>query len=224
MSSHHVVKDKQEPALMIANGESCNVEIVGQLLEWSPYVLVLDGALDRVLMHGIKVDSVLGDFDSLNVQRLSADMEQQIEWIHTPDQEYSDFDKGLNHLIEQGHEAVNVIWATGRRMDHTFNNLLSMARFSSKIVITLIDDYSRIFVLPPNFKKYYPSGTLLSILPMTDIGGLKTTGLVYNFDNEDLVLPSRSGSSNEVIVDGIIEINHKNGILCLMECQDNPGA
>ncbi|MCB0735469.1 MAG: thiamine diphosphokinase, partial [Bacteroidetes bacterium] len=94
MSSHHFVRDKQEPALMIANGQSCSMELLGQLLEWNPYVLVLDGALDRVLMNGIKVDAVLGDYDSLNVNRVSLDLEQQINWIHTPDQDFTDFDKG----------------------------------------------------------------------------------------------------------------------------------
>ena len=59
MSSHHIVKDKQEPALIIANGEECSQELMGQLLEWQPTVMVLDGALDRVLPLGIKVDIVL---------------------------------------------------------------------------------------------------------------------------------------------------------------------
>jgi thiamine pyrophosphokinase len=30
MSSHHIVRDDQEPALIIANGASCNPELLGQ--------------------------------------------------------------------------------------------------------------------------------------------------------------------------------------------------
>lgn len=63
MSSHHIIRDKQEPALIIANGEACSIEILEQLLEWSPTVIVLDGALERVIELGIKVDVWLGDFD-----------------------------------------------------------------------------------------------------------------------------------------------------------------
>jgi thiamine pyrophosphokinase len=222
MSSHHIVKDKQEPALMIANGESCHAELLGQLLEWSPYVLVLDGALDRVLMQGIKVDAVLGDFDSLNVQRLSSEMEQEIEWIHIPDQDSSDFDKGLLHLIDKGHAAVNVVWATGRRLDHTYNNLLSMANYSSQLNITLIDDYSKTFVLPKTFKKYYPAQTNLSLLPITDITSIHTSGLLFELTGQNMSIPQESGSSNETTKEGFIEINHEDGILCLMECIDSP--
>ena len=63
MSSHHIVRDDQEPALIIANGASCSEELMGQLLEWSPLVIVLDSAIERVLELGIKVDVLLGDFD-----------------------------------------------------------------------------------------------------------------------------------------------------------------
>jgi thiamine pyrophosphokinase len=56
MSSHHIIRDKQEPALIIANGEACSMDILDQLLEWSPMVIVLDGALEHVISLGIKVD------------------------------------------------------------------------------------------------------------------------------------------------------------------------
>jgi len=61
MSSHHIVRDDQEPALIIANGEACSYELLGQLLEWSPFVIVLDSAMERALELGIKVDVLLGD-------------------------------------------------------------------------------------------------------------------------------------------------------------------
>jgi len=63
MSSHHIVRDDQEPALIIANGAECSMELLGQLLEWSPVVIVLDNAIDRVLQLDIKIDVLLGDFD-----------------------------------------------------------------------------------------------------------------------------------------------------------------
>ena len=63
MSSHHIVRDDQEPALIIANGAACQPELLGQLLEWSPLVVVLDSAMERVMELDIKVDVLLGDFD-----------------------------------------------------------------------------------------------------------------------------------------------------------------
>ena len=64
MSSHHIIRDNQEAALLIADGEVCSIALMEELLEWSPFVLVLDGALARVLEWNIRVDVWLGDFDS----------------------------------------------------------------------------------------------------------------------------------------------------------------
>ena len=57
MSSHHIVRDNQEPALVIANGEACSLALMHELMEWAPKVVVLDGALPRVLELGLKIVS-----------------------------------------------------------------------------------------------------------------------------------------------------------------------
>ncbi|SKC76725.1 hypothetical protein [Ohtaekwangia koreensis] len=59
MSSHHFVKEGQEPALLIA--DALSLELVQPLLEWAPLVIVIDTALDEVLLWGIKIDVVLAD-------------------------------------------------------------------------------------------------------------------------------------------------------------------
>lgn len=223
MSSHHFVRDKQEPALIIANGADCSNDLLNQLLEWNPFVLVLDGALDRVLMKGIKVDAVIGDFDSINVSRLSVEDEQQIEWVVLEDQETTDLEKGIKFLIEQGHKAANVVWATGKRLDHSHNNLITVAKYSHELSLCLLDDHSKAYMLrpkPATFTKYFPAESIISLLPMTDVHGIETSGLKYNLQQESLILPERTGSSNEAESDGIIEITFDSGILFLMECFD----
>ena len=131
MSSHHVIRDKQEPALIIANGEACSEELLGQLLEWSPFVVVLDSAIHRVLDLGIKVDVLLGDFDrNLDLEAIQA-RQYPLEIVHTPDQNKHDLDKAYEYLIEKGFPAVNVIWATGRRADHTMTNITNLVRYSN---------------------------------------------------------------------------------------------
>ncbi|MCO4819505.1 MAG: thiamine diphosphokinase [Bacteroidetes bacterium] len=223
MSSHHFVRDKQEPALIIANGDECSNEVLNQLLEWNPFVLVLDGALDRVLMKGIKVDAVIGDFDSLNVNRLSVEDEQQIDWIVIEDQETTDLEKGIKYLLDTGHKAANIVWATGKRLDHSHNNLITVAKYGSNMPICIIDDYSKAYMLPSKpakFAKYFSAESIISLIPMTDVRGIETTGLKFNLHQEDFIIPQRTGSSNEAETDGIIEIQFDSGILFLMECFD----
>ena len=224
MSSHHVVRDKQEPALIIANGEACSQKLLNELLEWSPYVVVLDGAIHRVLDLNIKLDVLLGDFDrnEISISTVRAHQDS-VEIVHTPDQDKTDLEKAIDFLIERGHRAVNILWATGRRADHTIGNITNVVRFRNKITITILDDYSTIYLLPKSpevFQKWYSKGTPISLIPVGDVSGLTTENLVYNLKDDKLSLGYRISSSNEVLEDGIVKISYQNGDLIMMECLD----
>ena len=142
MSSHHIVRDDQEPALIIANGASCSEELLGQLLEWSPLVIVLDSAIDRVLELGIKVDVLLGDFDRGFNPEHYKESQYPIEIVHTPNQDKTDLEKAFDYLMERGIPAVNVVWATGKRADHTITNVTNIVRFRNALKIVILDDHS----------------------------------------------------------------------------------
>lgn len=217
MSSHHIVREDQEPALIIANGAECSMELLGQLLEWSPRVIVLDGAMERVLALGIKVDVWLGDFDRVQ----APDLEQAATIkVHTPDQNFTDLEKAFQYLLDQGQRSANVVWASGRRMDHTINNLHSMAAFADRMSLVFYDDHSMVYPLPKSFKKWYPKGKVLSILPFGYASQVKSKGLKYPLNHAALRLGLQTSSSNEAEADGLVEIQYESGCLLMMECQD----
>ncbi len=220
MSSHHIVRDDQEPALIIANGATCNDELLGQLLEWSPLVIVLDSAIERVVSRNIKVDVLLGDFDRGFNPEEFVKSQYPIEIIHAPDQDKTDLEKAFEYLIQRKIPAANVIWATGKRADHTMSNLTNMVRYRDSLKVVIHDDHSKIYLLPRNFQKWYPAGTIISLIPIGQVNGITTENLVYPLHDETLTIGYRSGSSNAVATDGIVTINHTEGDLLLMECID----
>ena len=220
MSSHHIVRDDQEPALIIANGASCSFDLLGQLLEWSPIVVVLDNAIDRVLQLDIKVDVLLGDFDNDFDPEIYKEKQYPLEIVHTPNQDKTDLEKALDYLIEKGHKAVNVVWATGKRADHTLTNITNIVSYRNKIKIVMLDDHSKIFLLPNKFEKWYTANTPISLIPVGKVTGITSTNLYYPLQNDELTLGYRSGNSNHVVQDGIVIITHESGDLLLMECFD----
>ena len=220
MSSHHIVRDDQEPALIIANGASCNIELLGQLLEWSPLVIVLDSAMERVLELGIKVDVLLGDFDSGFDANYYKETQFPLEIIHTPDQNKTDLEKAFDYLIERKIPAANVVWATGKRADHTITNLTNITRYRDLLKIVLLDDHSKVYLLPKKFEKWYPANTLISLIPIGNVTGVNSEILFYPLANDTLTMGYRTGSSNHVIMDGMVTIAHEKGDLLLMECWD----
>ncbi|HLF53052.1 thiamine diphosphokinase [Flavobacterium sp.] len=220
MSSHHIVRDDQEPALIIANGAACSNELLGQLLEWSPLVIVLDSAMERVLELGIKVDVLLGDFDRGFDANYYKEKQYPLEIVHTPDQNKTDLEKAFDYLFERKIPAVNVVWATGKRADHTITNLTNIVRYREQLKIVIIDDHSKVFLLPKKFEKWYPANTPISLIPIGHVTGIHSENLFYPLKNDNLTIGYRTGSSNHVAKDGIVVIEHDEGDLLLMECFD----
>lgn len=56
MSSHHFVKEGQEPALIIAGPSYLRAE---PLLEWAPLVIAIAEYIEEVSMWGVKIDVVV---------------------------------------------------------------------------------------------------------------------------------------------------------------------
>ncbi len=61
MSSHHIVREEQEPALYIDVVNYSHWHLVEELLEWSPTVIVADTCAELVMSMGVKVDVVIAN-------------------------------------------------------------------------------------------------------------------------------------------------------------------
>ena len=107
MSSHHVVRDQQEPAIFIQDTDSVNFEIVESLLEWSPNVIVQADQLDKVLAWGIKIDIVVGEtFSKISRNKLLNKM--PLTFLETSnDSQISS--SVYNYLISKDYSALNIL-------------------------------------------------------------------------------------------------------------------
>ncbi len=61
MSSHHIIRENQEPALVLVS--PIRSEILNQLLEWSPKIFCNQAILDWVIDSGFKIDVIFGAAD-----------------------------------------------------------------------------------------------------------------------------------------------------------------
>lgn len=217
MSSHHFVKDGQEPALIIANGERCSQELLNQLLEWCPFVLVLDGALQDVLNKGIAINAVSGDFDSEPLAAEKVAQLDQVEVFYTPNQNYTDLEKGIDICIEKGHQNVNIIWGTGRRTDHIIGNLDLIVKLKNKVNLVFWDDFLKIYLAPSGFKKWFNKGHAVSLVPWPSCAKVDANNLVWPLNHLDLEMAQQLSTCNKIAEDGFLEIKYGTGDLLLME-------
>ena len=123
-------------------------------------------------------------------------------------------------MYERNIPAVNVVWATGKRADHTITNLTNIVNYRDKLKIVIIDDHSKVFLLPRKYEKWYTEKTPISLIPIGEVTGIHSTNLNYPLKEDTLKMGYRTGSSNFVAKDGIVVIEHETGDLLLMECLD----
>ncbi len=107
MSSHHFVKDQQEPAVFILDTSELGFEAVSPLLEWVPTVLVSQGCLEAVLSWGIKMDVILATeaFQQENLQLL----EEQYPVKFLTASPENTLDEGLQYLLATKHPAAHLV-------------------------------------------------------------------------------------------------------------------
>src|SRR5688500_7560102 len=99
MSSHHIIREKQEPALLIMNLDGFNYENLGQLLEWSPTVIVDENVFESVDSMGIKIDAIVSKNQLFDEQPGTL-------IIPTVDDPLQD---ALKYLTGEQYPAVNII-------------------------------------------------------------------------------------------------------------------
>ncbi|GAB4110050.1 MAG: thiamine diphosphokinase [Thermoflexibacter sp.] len=161
MSSHHIVRDAQEPALIIA-GTHLPHENIGQLLEWSPVIVVTENCLEEVLTWDIKIDKIVcQDIHYQYVYAISLH-QQPLEIWQVANVNPSDFvHLALQKLIQRGHEAVSIIWE-----DFTPKDFLP---YIEKIELIVYHNYTKgYFVKKGVFKKWVTVGTVF-YLPEKEI-------------------------------------------------------
>lgn len=145
MSSHHIVREKQEPALYIHQLGTFDEEYLGQLLEWSPTLIVSATVYEKVISMGLKVDLVVNggeeEFFQENTKIIKAGSEE--------------LDAVLDYLIAENYPAVNVI--DGQ------SNLRELGSYIDRINVVVFTPAEKAYAIKSGFKVWKPKGSIFKI-------------------------------------------------------------
>jgi hypothetical protein len=157
MSSHHFVKEGQEPALLIA--DAISITPVEPVLEWAPLVIVLSRNIDLVLSWGIKIDVIIAQTDAITLltDRLEGHMPVKI-LSHLPSE--NPVHNALSFLISCEQYAVNILVDTP---EHYFK---IVENFTDRLEIILFDDQIKWSAIQSCiFKKWLSVNTRITFYP-----------------------------------------------------------
>lgn len=170
MSSHHIVKEDQEPALLIARTDEVPFSIVQELLEWSPTVMVLENALPEVLLWGIKIDVVIGIEDHVNTNLELLSDQAPVKILSYKAHE-DPFVTALYFLAAEKHKAVNVVGEKPK----------SFTDFTKHVDVVVFDSTHRwSFARQGKFEKWISSGATITWITEENNQQIQTDGLDTN--------------------------------------------
>jgi len=158
MSSHHIVREKQEPALLVLGLDSFAHEMLGQLLEWSPTIITTSKTAGVLSANGIKIDWVISNGNEEIVQ-------SDVKMMSIGGEHFTD--AALEFLADNEYSAVNIITDKFTAEDY--------GHFIDKLNVVIFIGNKKIYAVSPGFSKWKPAGDMISLLsPAT---GLDFKGL-----------------------------------------------
>lgn len=162
MSSHHIVREKQEPALLILGLNGFSEELLGQLLEWSPTVIVTPTTAEKVHAFGTKIDWLLTD-------GIIGELQSDVKMLPVGNDSFAE--AALKYLIAHGYHGVNVVTDNFELKDYLF--------YTDKITLVMYQDHQKIYPVSSGFSKWKPAGEVIHLITRPKVltySGLKALG------------------------------------------------
>jgi len=194
---------------LFLNGEK--PKIIPELKHYD-WVVCTDGAYHFLVESHITPDLIIGDFDSIG------SLPVDIPHVHTPNQDYTDFEKALVHIFKKGFSNIDVFAANGLEQDHFLGNLTTALKFKTKLKITFFDDNHSYFFINKKIVLNEVLGKTISLFPFPKATKVYTKGLKYVLKGKTLSMKKNKISTRNKAIDPDVEIQFKKGeILMFVE-------
>ena len=216
------MNEKKKRAILIGAGElnKRQADEVKNCMTDNDSIIALDGGLAFCAEYGIVPDRIVGDFDSLSVdkQELLGKYPQEMVYRLPCEKDDTDTLAALRMAVEMGYEKFLIYGGLGGRLSHTMANIQSLLFLKEKgLHGELVGDESRIFllrdesvVLPGNEEGY------VSVFSFSEHAeGVTLKNLKYEIEDAELTNSFPLGVSNE-FVGKETEISVKKGVLLVV--------
>ncbi len=187
------------------------------------YVIGVDGGINTLDKLGIPSDLVIGDFDSAEETIKEKYKSQHNAIILNPQKDYTDTHMACLEAIKLQPTYVDIIGATGGRLDHFMGNIgLLKILLKAGIKGFILDTKNKITMIDRHYKVCRKDlfGKYISCIPFSDkVSGVTISGFVYDLEDATIIKEYTIGISNELREEeGHIKVGE--GYLLIMETKD----
>lgn len=194
------------------------------------FCIAADSGLEKADRLGVKVDLLLGDYDSVDRGLLESYRSDTRTITYPCEKDYTDTHIALKKAIEYISEnalnasesSISIIGATGTRYDHAFTNIFVMEEaLRAGIECAIYDKYNKIYLKDRPFcvDRETQYGKYLSFAPLSEEVVLSLEGVKYTLERYVLKQGMSICQSNE-ITEKAAYINIISGKLAVFETRD----
>jgi hypothetical protein len=186
MSSHHFVKEGQEPAFIIY--DALSLELAGSILEWSPTVIVVGTALEQALRWEIKIDAVVCEDDDEQAVREKLEDQMPVTVLITSSAAQM-LPTALHYLVNQEQRSAYI-------MAESAPGVMELCQpYLPALQIDIIQRHFRWFTpARHHFRKWLPASAMLELKKTVDDQSLTMHGV------------KNEGNRLQTLEDGIVDL------------------
>lgn len=160
-------------------------------------VIACDGASDFLRKCKLIPDYIIGDLDSITPSTLAFYKNKKVSIKKVSNQNKNDLEKALDLAISKKFNKIIITGLTGKRFDHSLNNLSIMKKYNNKADIRVCEKDCEMMIINKSAEFSAKVGDIISLIPLPKASGVKTEGLKYKLNNETLEFGKREGALNE---------------------------
>jgi thiamine pyrophosphokinase len=183
--------------------------------------IAADSGVELAQQHGTNVDILVGDLDSANCDAIEIAKKSGAKIIQFAcDKDLTDFELAIIEANKLDAERLIVIGGGGKRSDHLLANISVMCGTQTeKFIVEAYFDNELVYVCRSNQKLELQGdvGDTISLLPLGgNVKNVKTTGLKWDLNNQELNYSNALGISN-LFSKEKITIKIEDGILIVIK-------
>ena len=181
------------------------------------YIICVDGGYIHFQKNklNIKPDYIIGDFDSLGNVDIKNQSNEKTKVILKDNQDETDAEFALKYILKEYSDKnisiIDFIYSISTsRFDHSLCNIFLLKQIPINIKARMLTSTQEMFLLRNKVVIEDKAGKTLSIIPITNVKGLKIDGCKWNLENTDVNFGFIGGISN-IIEENKAEISLKEG-------------
>ena len=203
----------------IYTGGKVHTDLVNMCPDDNDIVIAADSGYLTAVKMGVKVDILLGDFDSLGIENLPDNCEIV---SFPPEKDDTDTQLAVAKALEKGADEIIIIGGLSGRLDHTLSVLAILEYLSEKGTRAIVTDgQNRVRYLSNSAltleRSSYKYFSLLAI--SEGVSGVDITGCKYELHNAEISRKNQFAVSNEITAQAAV-ISVKKGKIFVVDSID----